>query len=117
MGGPTPRLWAHSLSPPIDISPILHTAKKIPEFSTKSSNFCGALLEGVTHLDVAMVEASLAKGSSDLRFLLTHHKVTDEVQAKLFENNVDTVAKFAAFVSDSTHLREVLKAGLDIGPP
>ncbi|CAE7923836.1 unnamed protein product, partial [Symbiodinium sp. KB8] len=35
-------------------------------------------------------KASLAKGSSDLRFLLTHHKVTDEVQAKLFENNVDT---------------------------
>ena len=34
-----------------------------------------------------MVEASLAKGSSDLRFLLTHRKVTDEVQAKHFDNN------------------------------
>ena len=63
-----------------------------------------------------MVEANLAKGSSDLRFLLTHHKVTAEVQAKLYDNSIDTVAKFAAFVSDATDLREVLKTDLGIDP-
>ncbi|OLQ03582.1 Anthranilate N-benzoyltransferase protein 2 [Symbiodinium microadriaticum] len=63
-----------------------------------------------------MVEASLAKGSSDLRFLLTHHKVTADVQAKLYDNSIDTVAKFAAFVSDATDLREVLKTDLGIDP-
>ncbi|CAE7312401.1 abhd17c, partial [Symbiodinium microadriaticum] len=64
----------------------------------------------------AMVEASLAKGSSDLRFLLTHHKVTADVQAKLYDNSIDTVAKFAAFVSDAADLREVLKSDLGIDP-
>ncbi|CAE7384788.1 unnamed protein product [Symbiodinium microadriaticum] len=63
-----------------------------------------------------MVEASLAKGSSDLRFLLTHHKVTADVQAKLYENSIDTVAKFAAFVSDAADLRDVLKTDLGIDP-
>ncbi|CAE7346838.1 DSK1 [Symbiodinium sp. KB8] len=63
-----------------------------------------------------MVEASLAKGSSDLRFLLTHHKVTADEQAKLYDNSIDTVAKFAAFVSDATDLREVLKTDLGIDP-
>ncbi|OLP78827.1 Polyadenylate-binding protein, cytoplasmic and nuclear [Symbiodinium microadriaticum] len=62
------------------------------------------------------MEASLQKGSSDLRFLLTHHKVSDEVQAKLFEAKIDTVPRFAAFVSDATDLREVLKSDLEIDP-
>ena len=53
------------------------------------------------------LEAKLLKGSSDLRFLLTHHKVTEEVQAKLYDNSIDTVSKFAAFVSDASDLREV----------
>ena len=63
-----------------------------------------------------MVEASLAKGSSDFRFLPTHHNVTADVQAKLYDNSIDTVAKFAAFVSDATDLREVLKTDLGIDP-
>ena len=63
-----------------------------------------------------MVEASLAKGSSDLRFLVTHHKVTADVQAKLYDNSIDTVAKFAAFVSDAADLRDVLKTDLGIDP-
>ena len=62
------------------------------------------------------LEAKLLKGSSDLRFLLTHHKVTEEVQAKLYDNSIDTVSKFAAFVSDASDLREVLKSDLGIDP-
>ena len=79
------------LSPPIDISPSLHTDNILVSFSrefVKLENFCVLSLEGeLSRLDVAMVEASLAKGSSDPRFLLTHRKVTDEVQAKHFDNN------------------------------
>ena len=41
----------------------------------------------------------LALGSSEFRFLLVHHKVSDEIQAelyRLYNNGIDTVAKFAA---------------------
>ena len=41
---------------------------------------------------------SLAIGSSDLRFLLSSHNVDELSQAKLCENGIDTLAKFAAFV-------------------
>ena len=34
----------------------------------------------------------LLLGSSDLRFLLTNHRVKDDHQGKLFENGIDTLA-------------------------
>ena len=42
---------------------------------------------------------SLAMGWSDLRFVLSSHNVEELSQAKLFENGIDTLAKFAAFVT------------------
>ena len=35
----------------------------------------------------------LAKGASELRFLLTQHKIADDIQGELYENGVGTVAK------------------------
>ena len=37
-------------------------------------------------------------------------------QAKLFENGIDTLAKFAAFVTSEEVLTKVLKASLDEPP-
>ncbi|CAE7693021.1 DSK1, partial [Symbiodinium necroappetens] len=42
--------------------------------------------------------------------------VTADVQAKLYDNSIDTVAKFAAFVSDAADLRDVLKTDLGMDP-
>ena len=58
---------------------------------------------------------ALAMGSSDLRFLLSSHNVDELSQSKLFENGIDTLAKFAAFVTSEEELTKVLKAsfGLD----
>ena len=33
--------------------------------------------------------AKLAKGGSELRFLLVHHKVSDDIQAELFSNGIE----------------------------
>ena len=51
---------------------------------------------------------SLAMGSSDLRFLLSSHNVEELSQAKLFENGIDTLAKFAAFVTSEEELTRTL---------
>ena len=37
------------------------------------------------------LEEKLAKGSSDLRFLLTNHGVKDDRQGKLYDSGIDTV--------------------------
>ena len=109
--GPSPRDEVGSLSsPPIHISPSL------PFCYIYFRALYAQILKNFATWTFAMVEASLAKGSSDLRFLLTHHKVTADVQAKLYENSIDTVAKFAAFVSDAADLRDVLKTDLGIDP-
>ena len=52
----------------------------------------------------------LRLGSLDLRFLLTNHGVKDDHQAKLFENGIDTLAKFAAFVTTARELADLLKS-------
>ena len=40
---------------------------------------------------------SLTRGfSSDVRYLLSSHNAEEASQAKLFENGIDTLAKFAA---------------------
>ena len=59
---------------------------------------------------------SLAIGSSDLRFLLSSHNVDELSQAKLFENGIDTLAKFAAFVTSEDELTKVLKASFGLDP-
>ena len=59
---------------------------------------------------------SLAIGSSDLRFLLSSHNVDELSQAKLFENGIDTLAKFAAFVTSEEELTKVLKASFGLDP-
>ena len=58
----------------------------------------------------------LAIGSSDLRFLLSSHNVDELSQAKLFENGIDTLAKFAAFVTSEEELTKVLKASFGLDP-
>ena len=52
------------------------------------------------------LEQKLEVGASDLRFLLTHHGIQDAHQGALFEAGVDTMAKFAAFVTTATDLVE-----------
>ena len=42
----------------------------------------------------AELAANLAKGSTDLRYLLTQNRVDDKAQAILFKAGVDTIAKF-----------------------
>ena len=54
-------------------------------------------------------EEKLAKGSSDLRFLLTSHGVASATQAELYRNGINSLAKFAAFVSGEADLKTVLK--------
>ena len=58
----------------------------------------------------------LAKGASELRFLLTQHKVADDIQGELYENGVDTVAKFAAAATDEADLKKMLKDSFSIDP-
>ena len=58
----------------------------------------------------------LAKGASELRFLLTQHKVADDIQGELYENGLDTVAKFAAAASDEADLKKMLKDSFSIDP-
>ena len=59
---------------------------------------------------------SLAIGSSDLRFLLSSHNVDELSQAKLLENGIDALAKFAAFVTSEEELTKVLKASFGLDP-
>ena len=58
----------------------------------------------------------LALGSSELWFLLVHHKVSDEIQGELYQNGIDTVAKFAASAIDEADLKAMLKDSLAIDP-
>ena len=60
--------------------------------------------------------AKLAKGSADLRYLLTQHRVTDTAQATLFEAGIDTVAKFSASFSGESDLKDVLARDFSIDP-
>ena len=39
---------------------------------------------------MAELADKLAKGASELRFLLTQHKVADDIQGELYANGVDT---------------------------
>ena len=65
---------------------------------------------------VLTLEQKLDLGASDLRFLLTNHGIKDDHQGALFEAGVDTMAKFAAFVTTAADLVEVLKKEFSLGP-
>ena len=65
---------------------------------------------------MAELADKLAKGASELRFLLTQHKVADDIQGELYSNGVDTVAKFAAAASDEADLKKMLKDSFSIDP-
>ena len=58
----------------------------------------------------------LAKGASELKFLLTQHKVSADIQGELYENGVDTVARFAAAATDEADLKAMLKDSFSINP-
>ena len=66
--------------------------------------------------DGALARKLALGGSSELRFLLVHHKVSDEIQEELFENGIDTVAKFAASATDEADLKAMLKDSFAIDP-
>ncbi|OLP89191.1 hypothetical protein AK812_SmicGene29354 [Symbiodinium microadriaticum] len=57
----------------------------------------------------------LAKGTSELKFLLTQHKVAADIQGELYENGV-TVARFAAAATDEADLKAMLKDSFSINP-
>ena len=63
-----------------------------------------------------MAEEELARkldlGSSELKFLLVHHKVSEE--GELYENGIDTVAKFAASAIDEADLKKMRKDSFSI---
>ena len=67
-----------------------------------------------------MVEESLAKrlakGASELKFLLTQHKVANDIQGELYENGIDTIAKFAVAATDEADLKKMLKDSFSIDP-
>ena len=65
---------------------------------------------------VLTLEQKLDLGASDLRFLLTNHGIKDDRQGALFEAGVDTMAKFAAFVTTAADLVEVLKKEFSLDP-
>ena len=58
----------------------------------------------------------LALGSSELRFLLVHHKVSDKIQGEQNQNGIDSVAKFAASATDEADLKAMLKDSFAIDP-
>ena len=58
----------------------------------------------------------LALGGSELRFLLVHHKVSDEIQCELYQNGIDSIAKFAASATDEADLKQMLKDSFSIDP-
>ncbi|OLP80386.1 hypothetical protein AK812_SmicGene39223 [Symbiodinium microadriaticum] len=58
----------------------------------------------------------LAKGASELKFLLTQHKVAADIQGELYENGIDTVARFAAAATDEADLKKMLKDSFSIDP-
>ena len=55
-------------------------------------------------------------GGLRLRFLLTTCEIKSASQATLFEAGVNTLAKFAAFVTTETDLKEVLKSSFSLDP-
>ena len=62
--------------------------------------------------DADALAKKLALGGSELRFLLVHHKVSDEIQC----DGIDSIAKFAASATDEADLKQMLKDSFSIDP-
>ena len=45
-----------------------------------------------------------------------HHKVSDEIQCELYQNGIDSIAKFAASATDEADLKQMLKDSFSIDP-
>ena len=73
-------------------------------------------MSGPASMAALTLEQKLELGASDLRFLLTNHGIQDAHQGALFEAGVDTMAKFAAFVTTAADLVEVLKKEFSLDP-
>ena len=66
--------------------------------------------------DADALAKRLALGGFELRFLLVHHKVSDEIQCELYQNGIDSIAKFAASATDEADLKQMLKDPFSIDP-
>ena len=55
------------------------------------------------------MDAMLAKGGADLRFLFDRKGVDDEFAAKLYSIGITTVELFAVFAKDQGDLENILK--------
>ena len=73
-------------------------------------------VSGPISMAALTLEQKLELGASDLRLLLTNHGIQDAHQGALFEAGVDTMAKFAAFVTTAADLVEVLKKEFSLDP-
>ena len=73
-------------------------------------------VSGPISMAALTLEQKLELGASDLRFLLTNHGIQDAHQGAPFEAGVDTMAKFAAFVTTAADLVEVLKKEFSLDP-
>ena len=71
---------------------------------------------GSFNMEAADPLEPLATESSDIRFLLSSHNVEELSQAELFENGIDMLVKFAAFVTSEEELTRVLKANFGLDP-
>ena len=65
---------------------------------------------------MAEEEALAKKLALGSRFLLVHHKVSSEIQGELYQNGIDTVAKFAASAADEADFKAMLKDSFAIDP-
>ena len=60
-------------------------------------------------------DAALAKGGSDLQFLLERNDVSKDIMAKWFHVGVVNLEKFANIAKDVADLTEVLKEYMGLG--
>ena len=60
------------------------------------------------------VQAVLATGGSDLKFLLAREGVSDEFQAKLFVAGVQNVRQFGVLASSTDDMRDLLKTEFEL---
>ena len=96
------------------------TLLSLPKLYTLGSSFRRTFPLAHATSMVEVVEEGLAKklakGASELKFLLTQHKVSADIQGELYENGIDTVARFAAAATDEADLKAMLKDSFSINP-
>ena len=99
------RLWPGPTAPRRE-KRVCRARDVIPSQLTFGHRGLRSVVRHIQAMAVAdLLADSLAKGSSDVRYLLSSHNVEENSQAKLFENGIDTLARFAAFVRSEDDLR------------